>query len=472
MTAQNKDTRSQRPWPRGCVWSEPTSHGTGVRWEVGDVLSLPLDEHASEMVDILDYMDGLVEEGRLRDDYTRNPDFAWDEDDEVFEPEKGDEYWSEEGFEFWLFEEDLSDHMNLLKLGFSSPAEPIGYLIGYRFVNENLLRQAFTRRSFALEHGVGDAELLEFMGDAAISLVVTREMTTQLTRVSETDPRMPLSSHRSEGDFSRIRAHYVCRENLAERVRELGLGQYVLLGAGEEMSDGVYEDTLEAIVGAVAVDSGWDWAAIENVVDRLLTIQLQDSFDLVQPSFYDTFNAWHQRKFSRMPEYEVVYHPFAQDALSRYECTLRFSVPANDEGVFEGQRIDVTSETRGEARETAAERAYWFVVSKGLWMRLADADGVPDFDTSINQLQELYQKGYVEKPTYIIEERVYPNNVSAWDCTCLCSGIKGYGRARRKVLAKKEAALKTLVRLLKGAGVCKPEWEEMMWYHALAVSSE
>ena len=473
MCAQNKDKRSHRPWPKGCVWPEPVAQGAGARWEADDLLFMPLDDYAAEMVDIKDYMDGLVEEGRLREDYALNPDFVSDEDEEAFEPEMGDEYWSEEeGFELWLFEEDLSSHMNQLKLDVESPVDAIERLIGYRFVNENLLRQAFTRRSFAFEHGVGDAELLEFMGDAALNMVVTRLMSTQLTKVSEGDTRRPFSSHRSEGDLSKIRSRYVCRENLAERARDLDLGKYVLLGSGDEMGDGVLEDTLEAIVGAVAVDSGWDWAAIENVVDCLLTIQLQDSFDLVQPSFYDTFNAWHQRKFSRMPEYEVTYRPHAHDAGSSYECTLRFSVPKNDGGTTEGQRIDVACASRGKAREHAAELAYWFVVSRGLWTRLDDAGVVPDFDTSINQLQELYQKGYVEKPTYIIDERVHPNMESEWECTCLCSGIKGYGRAPRKVLAKKEAALKTLVRLLKGAGVCKPEWEEMMWCHAQVAGVE
>jgi ribonuclease-3 len=164
-----------------------------------------------------------------------------------------------------------------------------------------------------------------------------------------------------------------------------------------------------------------------------------------------------------LPDYEVSYLPYSNDSYSRYSCTLRFFVPKNDKGVHEDQRVDVSGESRGKARELAAERAYWFVMSKGLWMRLEDANIVPDPETSINQLQELYQKGYVEEPSYTIEEDVDIFGESSWECRCVCSGAEGVGRARRKVHAKKKAAFMSLVRLLKGAGICKPEWENMMW---------
>ena len=148
---------------------------------------------------------------------------------------------------------------------------------------------------------------------------------------------------------------------------------------------------------------------------------------------------------------------------------MRYFVPKNDKGVHQDQRIDVYGESRAKARERAAEFAYWFVMDKGLWMRLEDAHVVPNPDTSINQLQELYQKGYVDEPTYTIEECDLYLDENYWECTCLCSGAEGYGRARRKVQAKKKAAFTALVRLLRGAGICEPEWEQMMWHQTMTI---
>lgn len=72
-------------------------------------------------------------------------------------------------------------------------------------------------------------------------------------------------------------------------------------------------------------------------------------------------------------------------------------MPENDKGVRTSQRIDIEEETRGKAREYAARRAYYFVLEKGLWINLADARIVPSLENSINQLQEMYQKKYLEE---------------------------------------------------------------------------
>ena len=64
------------------------------------------------------------------------------------------------------------------------------------------------------------------------------------------------------------------------------------------------------------------------------------------------------------------------------------------------------SSVPGHLRENAARRAYEFIVRNGLWKNLSEAGIVPDLDNSINQLQELYQKKYLEeKPEYGSLER-------------------------------------------------------------------
>ena len=512
LKTNGKCEAKRKEWPKDCIWPEPVEAGYGSFWEAEDAEMLPLDEEGEDLLAIKYYMDELVEIGRLNEDYSLNEDWEdWDSDDkdakddvdaddedakidvdsgdedvkdyedvydkvvkddevaddenldkqmisggifaeeEEFVPEEGEDYW-DHGFDIESWEMDLIDHLNLLKLPLPSPVDDIERITGYEFINENLLRQAFTRRSFGLEYGIGDNEILEFIGDAVLNIVVTREMARQLTRVETYAPNQPFCSSYTEGNLTRIRSHFVSKEYLNSRALELGLDQYILYGNGEESGENARENVMEALIGAVAADCDWDWYTLEAVVDRLLCIQLFNPNHFLDRSYYDIFNAWHQKHFGRMPEYEVS-KGRPMDAVGKeftYYCTLRFFVPDNDAGVDTYQRIDVERETRSKAREIAAELAYHFVVSKGLWMRLEDAGIKPDLENSINQLQELYQKKYVEQPEYTFEQ--YGRS---WRCDCRCGSFDGWGNAEGKVKAKKEAAYMVLKRMMKAAGICQ-----------------
>ena len=337
-------------------------------------------------------------------------------------------------------------------------------MIGYEFINENLLRQAFTRRAFGLEYGVGDSEELEFLGDSILNMVVTREMFRQFSDVSTIEPQAPFRSRYTEGEMTNIRSRFVSKEYLASRAAELGLDKYILYGTGETKSDSAAEDMMEALLGAVAVDCGWDWHVLESAADRMICIQITEPDEFLKTSFYDLFNAWHQRHFGRMPEYEV-YGGESTVKRHTFYCTIRFSVPENDKGIWTTQRIDVDEKTRGKAREYAARRAYYFVMDQGLWINLADAGIVPSLENSINQLQELYQKKYLEdKAEYVFEE--LPQD--RWRCSSTCGGVNGYGEAGSKTGAKKKAAYMVLVRMLSAAGICKKVWKDEMYRTVLS----
>ena len=107
----------------------------------------------------------------------------------------------------------------------------------------------------------------------------------------------------------------------------------------------------------------------------------------------------------------------------------------------------------------AAELAYRFVVNHGLWMNLREAKLIPSLEDSINQLQEMYQKKYVDEPIYQFEKW----DRDQWNCNCVSGGITGFGRGTSKIKAKKRAAYMVLVRLLQSAGICEKEWEEEMY---------
>ena len=134
--------------------------------------------------------------------------------------------------------------------------------LGHRFADESLLALALTHRSAGGRHN----ERLEYLGDAALGLVVAELLYQRL-------PEAP------EGHLSRLRASLVRRSNLAPMARDLGLPRRLRLGPGELKRggfrrDSILADALEAILGAIYLDGGL--AALRPVVERLYGGQLDD----------------------------------------------------------------------------------------------------------------------------------------------------------------------------------------------------
>lgn len=124
--------------------------------------------------------------------------------------------------------------------------------IGYQFENPDLLVTALTHSSYSNEKRLKKYECnerLEFLGDAVLELISSES-------IFLSNPKKP------EGDLTRIRASYVCEPTLALCARELHLGQYILLGKGEDMTggrerDSILSDAMEATIGAVYLDGGF-----------------------------------------------------------------------------------------------------------------------------------------------------------------------------------------------------------------------
>lgn len=465
----------KKRWPENCIWPEPLWDGEGYDWDWDLAEMQELDDEGEELKDIRYYMDGLVEEGRLNPDYSLNEDYESEDDDdtdadsdEPWSPEKGLDYW-DDGFDVEAWEYDLSHHINLLKIETCDPdTDPIiaiRAVIGYEFINENLLRQAFTRRAFAVEYGLTEcSEELEFYGDSILNTVVTREIYKRFSDPYTCIVDGPFKSLYDEGDLTKIRSKFVSKEYLAARAAKLGLDRFILYGSGEEANESAREDMMEALIGSVAADSGWKWPVLEDVIDRLINLQLGNPSELLKATYYEQLNSWHQKKIGRMPKYEIhrsTRESKGTDFQERYDCCLRYSVPENDKGIWTEQRIEAeAAPTRSAAREYAAEKAVHFIQNHGLWIRLEDAGIEPRLEDSINQLQELFQKKYVDQPEYSFEER---NIGPAWYCSCSCNGIDGWGKAAGKTMAKKKAAFMVLVRLMMSAGLSSEELEHAMW---------
>ncbi|MBP7951115.1 MAG: ribonuclease III [Verrucomicrobiales bacterium] len=141
--------------------------------------------------------------------------------------------------------------------------------IAYQFNNAALLEQALTHPSLSYEsqRPHADNQRLEFLGDAVLQLILTDE----LFRLFDNFP---------EGSLTKLRSRLVSRQALARYARRLGIGEFLRMGRGEELSGGrdrssTLADALEALIAAVYLDSGFPEAR------RLVLTLLQEDLMLV-----------------------------------------------------------------------------------------------------------------------------------------------------------------------------------------------
>lgn len=142
--------------------------------------------------------------------------------------------------------------------------------IGYSFVNKNLLFQAFTHSSYANENAMPSYERLEFIGDAAIGLVVATELYNRYPGVDE-------------GALTKARAKLVSRQSLSEITDTCGLIEYMQVGQGDIRVNALESvrkkcDLFEAVLGAVLIDSG-RLDIVKKIVLRFLGESIDSIFD-------------------------------------------------------------------------------------------------------------------------------------------------------------------------------------------------
>ena len=135
--------------------------------------------------------------------------------------------------------------------------------LGYKFKNTELLENALIHSSYANEvrGNTHSNERLEFLGDSVLSIIVSEHIYKRF-------PNMP------EGELTRMRASLVCEKSLCEFSRELGIGQYLKLGKGEDKNggrerDSILADTFEAVLAAIYLDGGMN-AAKTHIMNTVL----------------------------------------------------------------------------------------------------------------------------------------------------------------------------------------------------------
>ena len=169
--------------------------------------------------------------------------------------------------------------------------------LGYVFADKSLLVNALTHSSYANENrdrGIHDNERLEFLGDAILGFVVAEYLYRNF-------PGHP------EGELTRVRADLVCETNLARQAATVRLGEFLMLGHGEEQGGGrkrasIVSDAMESVIAASYMDGGF--AAAKGIIDRLI---LRD-VSMTRPHNFDYKTALQelvQRKKDQVLQYEL-----------------------------------------------------------------------------------------------------------------------------------------------------------------------
>ncbi len=182
--------------------------------------------------------------------------------------------------------------------GTTDGAAKLAERLGHELATPTLLQQALSHRSWCAEQGgVPSNERLEFLGDAVLGLVVADYC---YRRFAE----MP------EGELAKVRAAVVNARVLAEVAQQLGIGEAIRLGKGEEASGGrtkasILSDTFEAVIGALYLDAGFP--AAETVVLRLLDARIERA--AAEPDDFDQKGLLQEltvRQGEGIPRYVVV----------------------------------------------------------------------------------------------------------------------------------------------------------------------
>ena len=148
--------------------------------------------------------------------------------------------------------------------------------IGYVFKDKSLIERALMHSSYTNEKHLKKYECnerLEFLGDAVLELVSSAYLFNEFPKVSE-------------GELTKTRASMVCEPSLAMCARDIGLGDYLLLGKGEEATggrkrDSITSDAMEALIGAIYLDGGFTNA--KEFIHHFILTDLED-----KKLFYDS----------------------------------------------------------------------------------------------------------------------------------------------------------------------------------------
>lgn len=211
--------------------------------------------------------------------------------------------------------------------------------IGYVFKNKNLLKNALSHSSYANEKKgiICSNERLEFLGDSVLSIIVSDYIYTNF-------PNLP------EGQLTRLRASLVCEKSLCSFSKELGVGEYILLGKGERANGGnerpsILADAFEAILAAIYLDGG-----MEPARRHVLRFVKEELSHMEHEAFKD-YKTELQEIIQRNPEEQLSYVLIGESGPDHDKCfTVEVHLNSNVIGTGSGH-------SKKNAEQAAARKA-------------------------------------------------------------------------------------------------------------------
>ncbi|MBQ4283038.1 MAG: hypothetical protein IJB96_03820 [Lachnospira sp.] len=348
--------------------------------------------------------------------------------------------------------------------------ETIEQRIGYQFQNRDLLQQAFVRRSYSQENGGEDNEVLEFIGDKVLDLVVVKLLTEKYGyMLRDCNNYDPISDYdefgceKNEAELTEIKKLLVQKKTLAQRIDSLQLVPYLIVGNGDHATsqDSVKEDLFEAIIGAIAIDTNWNMSELQNAVEFMLNPDSILASDM-HNNYVALIEKWSLQKCGHTPLYHIDenryprwYDGFKGTSQSinsysesaneiKFHCLMNLG---NNLPIFRG-----FGKSKQEARHKVCEVAYKELEKRGLLLSIRDEIANPNKDDAINQLQTLARRHYFSIPTYVFKQSYDKDGNPIWLCECHIKEKSNYFKATAssKKESKKAAAYDMLQYVLSG----------------------
>ncbi len=212
-------------------------------------------------------------------------------------------------------------------------------IIGYKFKNINLLYESLSHSSFANESKgtLKSNERLEFLGDSVLSIVVSEYLFSNFSDLPE-------------GELTKTRSTLVCEKSLHGFGNTISLGDYIMLGKGEEATGGhqrpsIIADAFEAVIAAIYLDGGYEAAK-----KHIMRFMPKDVRAAVKKA-YDDYKTILQEIVQKNPEEAVEYHLVGESGPDHHK-SFTIQVMLNSNVIGEG-----TAGSKKQAEQLAAKEA-------------------------------------------------------------------------------------------------------------------
>ena len=353
--------------------------------------------------------------------------------------------------------------------------------IGYIFKNLDLLQQAFVRKSYAEENGGEDNEVLEFIGDKVLDIVIVKLLTDKYGyychECDDFDKENDFDEfccEKNEGQLTSLKKSLVEKKTLASVMADLELNDYLIMGKGDEKNGvqneaSVMEDLFEAIIGAITLDCAWDWDEITGAIDYMLQPEAhleKDNGD----NYVELIQEWSLRKTGELPDIRTDHSSYNDEFFGFNSFNEIRSTPKRDPKLSSGiyainvqeypkthfysklrlEGIDKPFKgfggSKNEARKDVCELAYKYLEDHSLLFTIRDEIEKPNQYEAISQLEILARRGYFSIPTYEFKKQYDKNGNPVWTAECHIEEYDTYFDAvsSSKKEAKKAAAFDML----------------------------